>query len=198
MEDRRRLQYCIIFLSIIAVVFAAILMLLVISDNEQRGHESLQPAFADTAISEPSEDKEVSEEAEPVSEEEIISEEYQEEYYSEDENLEYMDTSWYVDNSVNTTTYEETGSVTDLQWQGVTSDGIYTYTWYSQNILPGEALDIPGRTINEDGLVTDGDGNIAVASSDLPYGTELETPYGSAVVYDTGCASGVVDIYTAW
>lgn len=89
----------------------------------------------------------------------------------------------------------ETGS---LRTSGVESDGNYIYTWYSQNILPGTGLDIPGRHVGEGGYVMDGDDNIVVASSDLARGTEVDTPYGQAKVYDTGCASGVLDVYTNW
>ena len=87
----------------------------------------------------------------------------------------------------------------NLQTDGVVyGDDGTRYTWYSQNVLPGGGLDIPGRSVSEEGYVTDGDGNIAVASSDYAYGTQLETPWGDAVVYDTGCASGTVDVYTDW
>ena len=75
------------------------------------------------------------------------------------------------------------------------------YTWYSQRTLPGgglTALNNNGRTVNSDGFVTDGDGYLAVASSDYSIGTILETPFGTAKVYDSGCASGVVDMYTDW
>lgn len=88
---------------------------------------------------------------------------------------------------------------TDLQTDGVVyGDDGTRYTWYSQNVLPGGGLDIPGRSVSDEGYVVDGDGNIAVASSDYEYGTQLETPWGDAVVYDSGCASGTVDVYTAW
>lgn len=79
---------------------------------------------------------------------------------------------------------------------GVVYDGGTRYTWYSQNVLPGGGLDIPGRHVDEDGYIADSRGRIAVASSDHPIGTELDTPFGPATVYDTGCASGTVDIYT--
>ena len=81
------------------------------------------------------------------------------------------------------------------EW-GAVVDGGVKYTWYSQKVLPGGGLDIPGRHVDENGYVVDGEGRIAVASSDLPIGTEVDTPFGDAVVYDTGCASGIVDIYT--
>ena len=73
------------------------------------------------------------------------------------------------------------------------------YTWYSQNVLPGGGLtelNNNGRHVNEQGYVCDGDGYIAVASSDYPKGTIVETPFGTAKVYDTGCASGTIDVYT--
>lgn len=73
------------------------------------------------------------------------------------------------------------------------------YTWYSQNVLPGGGLDLlngNGRSVNDEGLVVDEDGYVAVASSDYPIGTVLDTPFGEAKVYDTGCASGTVDVYT--
>lgn len=86
----------------------------------------------------------------------------------------------------------------NLRYNGVESDGSYKYTWYSQNVLPGSGLDIPGRHVGDGGYVQDGDGNIVVASSDLAKGTVVETPYGTAKVYDSGCASGVLDVYTNW
>ena len=77
-------------------------------------------------------------------------------------------------------------------------DGDTKYTWYSQRVLPGGGLtelNNNGRHV-EGGYVVDGDGYIAVASSDHEIGTVLDTPFGVAKVYDTGCASGTVDVYT--
>lgn len=71
-------------------------------------------------------------------------------------------------------------------------------TYYSQNVLPGTGLDIPGRHVAEDGTVRDADNYICVASSDLAKGSIVETSLGTAKVYDSGCASGTVDIYTNW
>ena len=84
------------------------------------------------------------------------------------------------------------------------SGGVYYYngrkeTWYSQRVLPGGGLDIPGRHVNaEDGTVRDEDGYICVAASDLPKGTIVETSLGTGKVYDTGCAPGTTDIYVDW
>ena len=73
-------------------------------------------------------------------------------------------------------------------------------TYYSQRVLPGNGLNIPGRHVADDGTVRDGDGYICVAS-DLSYlsrGSVVLTSLGPAKVYDTGCAYGVIDIYVNW
>lgn len=71
-------------------------------------------------------------------------------------------------------------------------------TWYSQKVLPGGGLSIPGRHVNSEGFVCDGDGYICVSSSTYPKGTVIETSRGMGKVYDTGCAPGVLDIYVNW
>lgn len=71
-------------------------------------------------------------------------------------------------------------------------------TYYSQKVLPGGGLKIPGRHIASDGTIRDADGYICVASSDYPKGTVVQTSLGAGKVYDTGCASGTIDIYTDW
>ena len=73
-------------------------------------------------------------------------------------------------------------------------------TYYSQNVLPGGGLRIPGRHVAEDGTVRDEEGYICVAAdwNYLPYGSTVLTSLGPARVYDTGCDYGVVDIYVNW
>ncbi len=71
-------------------------------------------------------------------------------------------------------------------------------TWYSQRVLPGGGLNIPGRHVDSRGIICDGDGYICVASSDYAKGTVVETSLDTAKVYDCGCASGTIDIYTDW
>lgn len=71
-------------------------------------------------------------------------------------------------------------------------------TWYSQRVLPGGGLTIPGRHVNDEGFVCDGDGYICVSSSTYPKGTVIETSRGMGKVYDSGCAPGILDIYTNW
>jgi hypothetical protein len=87
----------------------------------------------------------------------------------------------------------------DFATQGVVYEEGVLYTWYSENVLPGYGLtelNENGRHAGEDGLIRDGEGYIAVASSDHPLGTVLSTPFGFAKVYDTGCPSGNIDVYT--
>lgn len=71
-------------------------------------------------------------------------------------------------------------------------------TYYSQRVLPGYGLNIPGRHVASDGTIRDSSGYLCLASSDHPKGTIVETSLGTGVVYDTGCASGTIDIYTDW
>lgn len=73
-------------------------------------------------------------------------------------------------------------------------------TYYSQRVLPGTSLNIPGRHVADDGTIRDAEGYICVAanSSYLSKGTVVKTSLGPAKVYDSGCASGIIDIYTNW
>ncbi len=73
-------------------------------------------------------------------------------------------------------------------------------TYYSQRVLPGNSLKIPGRHVADDGTVRDGDGYICVAADPgfKAKGTILITSLGPAKVYDTGCAYGTIDIYVNW
>ena len=73
-------------------------------------------------------------------------------------------------------------------------------TYYSEHVLPGGGLNIPGRHVADDETIRDGDGYICVAS-DLSYLDRysiLLTSLGPAKVYDTGCAYGTIDIYVSW
>ena len=72
--------------------------------------------------------------------------------------------------------------------------------YYTQTLLSGEGLYLPGRHVAEDGTIRDGDGYICVAANlkFLPRYTKVMTTLGPGKVYDTGCAYGTVDIYTDW
>lgn len=73
-------------------------------------------------------------------------------------------------------------------------------TYYSENVLPGAGLNIPGRHVADDGTIRDGEGYISVAAdpSYLSRGSVVMTSMGPAKVYDTGCAYGTIDIYVNW
>ena len=70
----------------------------------------------------------------------------------------------------------------------------HTETYYSQKVLPGGGLAIPGRHIASDGTIRDADGYIVLASDDYPRGTVVETSLGAGKVYDTGSGSGNIDL----
>lgn len=105
------------------------------------------------------------------------------------------------------TKYPKTPTVTHEYSGGCLTkrDGVYwnpntglKETWYSQKVLPGGGLKIPGRHVNNEGFVCDGDGYICVSSSTYPKGTIIETSRGMGKVYDSGCEPGVLDIYVNW
>ena len=83
--------------------------------------------------------------------------------------------------------------------------GVYYFnnhkeTYYSQKVLAGGGLNIPGRHVAEDGTIRDEDGYLCVAADFgfMTRGSCLMTSLGPAKVYDTGCQYGVIDIYVNW
>jgi hypothetical protein len=76
-----------------------------------------------------------------------------------------------------------------VNWSG------YRFTYYSQQVLPGPGLQIPGRHVNEDGYVSDGDGYIVLAGS-APKGSVFDTPFGyQGKIYDRGTFGNHLDVY---
>jgi len=121
---------------------------------------------------------------------------YEEEYYYEEEVYYYEPEVYYEPEPV------DDGSVPNLKRDGrVYADGS-EWTWYSQNVLPGNGLtdlNSNGRAVSDEGYVVDGDGYIAIASPDesLPIGTEIDTPWGPGRIYDYNDGSSY-DVYTDW
>ena len=77
-------------------------------------------------------------------------------------------------------------------------DGIVHYdgkifSYYSQSVLPGGGLNIPGRHV-DGGFVKDGDGFICCAN-DGPLHSVISTPWGDAKIYDRGTYGNHYDIY---
>lgn len=86
-------------------------------------------------------------------------------------------------------------SLSSFLTQGVVYSNGYKFTYYSQSVLPGGGLSIPGRHVSGAGYVSDGDGYIVAAGS-LPLGTVVPTPFGaSAKIYDRGTTGNHIDIY---
>lgn len=164
----------------------------------------------------------VPEEVEDDEVEEVIAEvedeaEWESDYvdydYDDSAYVAYYDYDYGYDDDADLVPYDGSGyynanldeawmSGSDLMFYGRPKDGGsgYTYTYYSENVLPGGGLDIPGRHVGDEGYVCDGDGNICIASDDLPYGTVVDVPFGNgtAVVYDCGSGHGNLDVYVSW
>ena len=112
-----------------------------------------------------------------------IVEEYYEQYY-EPEPI-YYDSAYY--------------SPSEFRVLGVIYQGGWRWTWYSERVLPGGGLHIPGRYTDNLGYVRDENGYLCLASEALPWGTVVDTPFGSpGRVYDSGCDYDVLDVYVGW
>ena len=82
---------------------------------------------------------------------------------------------------------------------GVINWGGYKWTWYSERVLPGGGLKIPGRNNDSNGYICDENNYICLASSTLKKGTIIDTPFGKqGKIYDSGCAAGILDVYVGW
>ena len=83
-----------------------------------------------------------------------------------------------------------------ITWKGC------LFTWYSQRVLPGRGLKIPGRHVDAQGFVCDKYGYIVVASTPRMKikGTVVATPFGKyGKCYDCGGGgSKWRDVYVAW
>lgn len=71
--------------------------------------------------------------------------------------------------------------------------------WYSQKVLPGKGLKIPGRHVDPDsGVIKDEDGYVCVATQLVDEGEIIETSLGTGKRYDYCSEPNTVDIYTDW
>lgn len=86
-----------------------------------------------------------------------------------------------------------------FKYMGVIYWNNWRWTWYSQRVLPGGGLNIPGRHVGGGGYIMDNNGYICLASSLLSKGTVVLTPFGAeGKVYDSGCAANTLDVYVDW
>lgn len=86
------------------------------------------------------------------------------------------------------------GDSSNFKSQGVIYQNGIRYTYYSSNVLYHYRT--PEWNAGSDGIYRDSDGYIVVASNDHSQGSVVSTPFGAGKVYDSGCASGTIDIYT--
>ena len=203
--DRRKLDRAFIFV----MIASCIVLLLVLIDAKMKPNATeIRPPMAAIYISEetaclptvcdfggcPVEkpittEAETEEPTEPETEELIFAEEETEPEYDADEDYEEA----YID-------YDAFYSPSYFQEMGLIEWGDWTFSWYSERVLPGTGLDIPGRYTDGMGYVRDGDGYICVASDVLPHGTVIDTPFGSmGKVYDCGVGhDDWIDVYVGW
>lgn len=103
--------------------------------------------------------------------------------------------------TVQVTTAEPAPVITPEEFEvlGVIDWNGWKYTYYSEYVLPGEGLKIPGR--HSDGkFVRDENDFLCVASNEHPYGSKVETPFGTAIVYDMvgDDVTGIIDLYVSF
>ena len=98
-------------------------------------------------------------------------------------------------------TYSGDYNPADFAWMGVINWNGSKWTYYSEKVLPGGGLNIPGRHVDEYGFVCDENGYICLAAdpSYIARGSVISTPFGrEGKIYDCGCAYGTVDCYVSW
>lgn len=120
------------------------------------------------------------------------SEEYTDYDYTEEDSDEY-DGSYPSYWMYSPEYFEENGVI---EYNG------YYFTYYSELVMPGEGLYIPGRWTDEYGFVRDGNGNLCLASNTpdtMDRFSTVYTPWGLGVIYDYGTGNdAVIDVYVGW
>jgi hypothetical protein len=79
------------------------------------------------------------------------------------------------------------------------NDNIFTY--YSENVLPGNGLDVPGRYTDDEGYVCDEDNYVVLATPDediYPRYSTIELPTGRMGKFYDYCPEGSIDVYVNW
>lgn len=154
----------------------------------KKAEEEAQKKAAEEAAKKAEEEKKAAEEAKKAAEEaRRVAEQSKK---AEESSLE--DSTSYA--AVQTST-ERLYNLSDFMFSGVVYWSGYKFTYYSQSVLPGGGLSIPGRHVNADGYVSDGDGYIVLAGS-APMGTVYDTPFGyKGKIYDRGTYGNHLDVY---
>ncbi len=112
------------------------------------------------------------------------------------DNYYFVPTKYVSTKKVSTYKTKTVYTSSQLKRRGVIYWGGWRWTWYSQKVMPGRGLRIPGRHV-AGRYVVDKYGYICLASSRLKKGTIVNTPFGrKGRVYDTGCPRNTLDVYT--
>ncbi len=114
---------------------------------------------------------------------------YQDHYY-------FVPTKYVSKKKVATYKTKKIYSSSQLKHRGVINWNGWRWTWYSQKVMPGRGLRIPGRHVVGN-YVVDKNGYICLSSGRLKKGTIVNTPFGrKGRIYDCGCARNTLDVYT--
>ena len=125
--------------------------------------------------------------AQQAAQQEVVEEYNVQENYTSNEEVAQNNWTATAASAQTSVSYEE------FMVAGVVYSNGYKYTYYSQSVLPGGGLNIPGRHVSG-GFVRDGNGYIVLAN-DAPKGTIIETPFGTGMVYDRGTYGSHIDVY---
>ena len=151
--------------------------------EEKKAAEEAEKKAAEEVAKKKAEDEKKSEEAKKANEE---SSKQTETYQPQIEEVSYSAAQFST---------ERLYSLPEFMFSGVVYWNGYKFTYYSQSVLPGGGLSIPGRHVNADGYVSDGDGYIVLAGS-APLGTVYDTPFGyKGKIYDRGTSGNHLDVY---
>lgn len=159
-----------------------------------KDHRDIEKEAEEKKASEEAAKKAEEEEAAKKAEEEVVKKDAEEAKKKAEEESAKTSEESYSYSTVQTST-ERLYSLSDFMFSGVVYWSGYKFTYYSQSVLPGGGLSIPGRHVNDDGYVSDGDGYIVLAGS-APLGTVYDTPFGyKGKIYDRGTSGNHLDVY---
>lgn len=99
--------------------------------------------------------------------------------------------------------YSADGYMTTEEFRnyGIVNHNGECFTYYSELVLPGEGLEIPGRYTDYEGYVCDGEGCVVLATPNEythPRGSTIELPTGRMGKFYDFCPEGSIDVYVGW
>lgn len=77
-------------------------------------------------------------------------------------------------------------------------NGTYEFNGHHETFYASSAVYDDQLHVDDEGFWRTDDGHYVVASSDYAEGTEIEISQGMAIVMDSGCEPGTVDVHTTW